>query len=223
LCSLHLRVPDLGVSSPKTYHLGYIPWWAASKTPTASSSSAAAQRATRRCSATTAIAAAATSRANSSASRASRSSYSARHCCSAARALLSQHPPRPLALPHPPRAGALCSTRWSRHRRCGLVHKKPWIRVEKLTAEGCESLHVHLLMPVRHWGRSHCSYSARWASLRTPASCSARTATLVLVHPRRLPAHSRHGALSARCPLARTLSPPPWPARVRPLGLAAPH
>jgi hypothetical protein len=29
LCSLHLRVPDLGVPSPKTYHLGYIPRWAA--------------------------------------------------------------------------------------------------------------------------------------------------------------------------------------------------
>jgi hypothetical protein len=35
---LHLRVPDLGVSSPKTYHLGYIPRWAAGKTPTDSDS-----------------------------------------------------------------------------------------------------------------------------------------------------------------------------------------
>jgi hypothetical protein len=35
LCSLHLRVPDLSVSSPKTYHLGHIPQWVAGKTPTA--------------------------------------------------------------------------------------------------------------------------------------------------------------------------------------------
>jgi hypothetical protein len=32
--AVHLRVPDLGVSSPKTYHLGYTPRWAAGKTPT---------------------------------------------------------------------------------------------------------------------------------------------------------------------------------------------
>jgi hypothetical protein len=31
---LHLQVPDLGVSSPKTYHLGYTSRWAAGKTPT---------------------------------------------------------------------------------------------------------------------------------------------------------------------------------------------
>jgi hypothetical protein len=31
---LQLRVPDLGVSSPKTYYLGHIPQWAAGKTPT---------------------------------------------------------------------------------------------------------------------------------------------------------------------------------------------
>jgi hypothetical protein len=32
---LHLRVPDLGVFSPKTYNHGHIPQWAAGKTPTA--------------------------------------------------------------------------------------------------------------------------------------------------------------------------------------------
>jgi hypothetical protein len=31
---LHLRVPDLSVTLPKTYHLGYTPRWAGGKTPT---------------------------------------------------------------------------------------------------------------------------------------------------------------------------------------------
>jgi hypothetical protein len=36
LCCLHLREPDLGVTLPKTYHLGYTPRWAGGKTPTSS-------------------------------------------------------------------------------------------------------------------------------------------------------------------------------------------
>jgi hypothetical protein len=32
LCCLHLQVPDLGVTLPKTYHLGYTPRWAGGKT-----------------------------------------------------------------------------------------------------------------------------------------------------------------------------------------------
>jgi hypothetical protein len=33
LCCLHFRVPDLGVTLPKTYHLGYTLWWVGGKTP----------------------------------------------------------------------------------------------------------------------------------------------------------------------------------------------
>jgi hypothetical protein len=31
---LHLRDPDLGITLPKTHHLGYTPRWAGGKTPT---------------------------------------------------------------------------------------------------------------------------------------------------------------------------------------------
>jgi hypothetical protein len=41
---LHLRVPDLGVTLPKTHHLGYTPWWAGGKTPIAGAPSRDAHR-----------------------------------------------------------------------------------------------------------------------------------------------------------------------------------
>jgi hypothetical protein len=44
MCCLHLRVPDLGVTPHKTYHLGYTPRWAGGKTPTASAPGRGAHR-----------------------------------------------------------------------------------------------------------------------------------------------------------------------------------